>query len=52
LVLGFTTWMRLAGDRGPSLGMEMVLAQILSGDVKPEKGTRGQLQLLKECSVC
>lgn len=32
--------------------MEMVLAQILSSDVKPEKGPRGQLQLLKECNVC
>lgn len=31
--------------------MEMVLAQILSGDVKPEKGPRGQLQLFKECDV-
>lgn len=32
--------------------MEMVLAQILSRDVKPEKGPRGQLQLLKECDLC
>lgn len=32
--------------------MEMVLAQILSSDVKPEKGPRGQLELLKECNVC
>lgn len=31
--------------------MEMVLAQILSGDTKPEKGPRGQLQLFKECDV-
>lgn len=31
--------------------MEMILAQILSGDVKPEKGPRGQLQLFKECDV-
>lgn len=31
--------------------MEMVLAQILSGDIKPEKGLRGQLQLFKECDV-
>lgn len=31
--------------------MKMVLAQILSGNVKPEKGPRGQLQLFKECDV-
>lgn len=31
--------------------MEMVLAQILYGNVKPEKGPRGQLQLFKECDV-
>lgn len=42
----------LAQDRDTSVGMEMLLAQILSSDVKPEKGPRGQLELLKECSIC
>lgn len=44
--------MGLAQDRDTSVGMEMLLAQILSSDVKPEKGPRGQLELLKECSIC
>lgn len=44
--------MGLAQDRDTSLGMEMLLAQILSSDVKPEKGPGGQLELLKECSIC